>query len=188
MAKIDFDKIIDEYVEYCNSSGKIELEQESIYGIIKPEEIYSSKVVRENTGNPSSRWVSLEVMLDAINNQKMIMNNKNNVYVVPANLISSYFDLKIIDEQYHEMAKFIFECEKDTVLSEEKIGRIFREELIKLRGKKCEFCNCSVDISNQLVASHINARANIRHDDDLTDEDEKMMRMKEEESLDLLQL
>src|SRR5574344_257388 len=164
--------VVNEYVPLRhNDSGKIELEDVSVYGIIRPKELYSSKVVRENTGNPSSRWVALETMKDAIKNQKMVMNNVDNVYVIPSNLINSYFDLKIIDEQYHEMAKYIFECEADKTLSEEKITRIFRDELIRLRGNECEFCNCGVNVSNQLVASHINARANIRHDNQLSDEE-----------------
>mgnify|MGYP003294248686 CR=1 FL=1 len=114
--------IINEYVPLCNNNGKLELDNISVYGIIKPEEIYSSKVIRENTGNPSSRWVSLEIMLQALNENRMVMNNVDNVYVVPSNRISSYFDLRIIDEQYEEMARYIFNSENDTSLSEEKIG------------------------------------------------------------------
>ena len=164
--------IVNEYVPLIHDeNGNIVLSDVSIYGIIKPEEIYSSKVIRKDTGNPSSRWVSLENMLDAINKQKMVMNNKDNVYVIPSNLIKSYFDLKIIDEQYEEMAKYIFEVEDDNFLSEEKIGRIFRDRLITKRGLKCEFCNCKVNISDQLVASHINARKNIRNDNALTNEE-----------------
>ena len=164
--------IVNEYVPLKHDDkGNLVLEDVSVYGIIKPEEIYSSKVVRENTGNPSSRWVGLEIMLEALNNKKMVMNNMNNVYVIPSDLLSSYFDLKIIDEQYKEMAKYIYESEEDNKLSEEKIGRIFRERLINQRGKECEFCNCKVNISDQLVASHINAKSNIRNDDSLTDEE-----------------
>ena len=163
--------IINEYVPLCNNNGKLELDNISVYGIIKPEEIYSSKVIRENTGNPSSRWVSLEIMLQALNENRMVMNNVDNVYVVPSNRISSYFDLRIIDEQYEEMARYIFNSENDTSLSEEKIGKIFRDRLIKQRGLKCEFCNCKINISDQLVASHINARSNIRNDKNLTDKE-----------------
>lgn len=164
--------IVNEYVPLIHDEqGNISLDNTSVYGIIKPEEIYSSKVVREDTGNPSSRWVSLETMLEALNNKKMVMNNVNNVYVVPSYLINSYFDLKIIDEQYEEMAKYIFEVENDNNLSEEKIGRIFRDRLISKRGLECEFCNCKVNISDQLVASHINARSNIRNDKSLSDEE-----------------
>ena len=94
-----------------------------------------------------------------------------NVYVMPSNLISNYFDLKIIDEQYEEMTKYIFESEDNNKLSEEKIGRIFRDRLIAKRGLECEFCNCKVDISDQLVASHINARSNIRNDKTLSDDE-----------------
>lgn len=54
---------------------------------------------------------------------------------------------------------------------EEKIGRIFRDRLISQRGQECEFCNCAVNISDQLVASHISSRANIRNDATLTDEE-----------------
>ena len=164
--------IVNEYVPLRHDeNNNLVLEDISVYGIIKPEEIYSSKVIRENTGNPSSRWVSLEVMLDALNNKKMTMNNVSNVYVIPSNLISNYFDLRIIDEQYEEMAKYIFEVERDDNLSEVKIGRIFRERLIQQRGMECEFCNCKVNISDQLVASHINARANIRKDSELSNEE-----------------
>lgn len=164
--------IVNEYVPLKrNEKGEIELEEISVYGIIKPEEIYSSKVIRENTGNPSSRWVGLDVMLDAMNNRRMVMNNMGNVYVMPSNLISQYFDLRILDEQYEEMAKYIYEVEEDKGLSEEKIGRIFRDRLISQRGMECEFCNCHVNISDQLVASHINARANIRNNNELTEEE-----------------
>lgn len=164
--------IVNEYVPLKTSNNnQLELEDTSIYGIIKPKEIYSSKVVRKNTGNPSSRWVNLEIMLDALNNNKMTMNNKDNVYVMPSNLLASYFNLKIIDEQYNEMAKFIFESEPDAKLSEEKIGRIFRDRLINKRGMECEFCNCHINISDQLVASHINARSNIRNNNELSDEE-----------------
>lgn len=164
--------IVNEYVPLKrNEQGKIELDDISVYGIIKPEEIYSSKVIRENTGNPSSRWVGLDIMIDAIKNRRMIMNNMRNVYVMPSNLISQYFDLRILDEQYEEMAKYIYEVEEDKGLSEEKIGRIFRDRLISQRGMECEFCNCHVNISDQLVASHINARANIRNNSELTDKE-----------------
>lgn len=164
--------IVNEYVPLKhNKNGELELEELSIYGIIKPEEIYSSKVIRENTGNPSSRWVGLDVMLEALNKRKMLMNNMDNVYVMPSNLISQYFDLKILDEQYEEMAKYIYEVEKDKGLSEEKIARIFRDRLINMRGMECEFCNCHVNISDQLVASHINSRSNIRNNNDLSDEE-----------------
>lgn len=164
--------IINEYVPLrSKDDDEYELEDISLYGIIKPEEIYSSKVVRENTGNPSSRWVSLEVMIKALNTDGMTMNDRGNVYVIPSNKLKSWFDIKIIDEQYNEMAKFIFETEKDNKLSEEKIGRIFRDRLISKRGMKCEFCNCRINISDQLVASHINARSNIRNNPNLTDEE-----------------
>lgn len=164
--------IVNEYVPLKrNDNGEIELEELSIYGIIKPEEIYSSKVIRENTGNASSRWVGLDAMLDALNNRKMVMNNMNNVYVIPSNLISQYFDLRILDEQYEEMAKYIYEVEENRGISEEKIGRIFRDRLISQRGMECEFCNCHVNVSDQLVASHINSRVNIRNNNELTDEE-----------------
>ena len=164
--------IVNEYVPLIHDSeGNIVLDDVSVYGIIKPEEIYSSAVIRNNTGNPSSRWVSLENMLDALNNKKMVMNNSDNVYVMPSYLINSYFDLKILDEQYEEMAKYIFEVEDNNTLSEEKIGKIFRDRLIAKRGLECEFINCGVNISDQLVASHINARANIRNDETLSDEE-----------------
>lgn len=164
--------IVNEYVPLkYNENNELELDDISIYGIIKPEEIYSSKVIRKNTGNPSSRWVNLEIMLDALNKKKMIMNNVNNVYVIPSNLLSQYFDLKILDEQYDEMAKYIYEIDKNNGTSEEKIGRIFRDRLIRQRGLECEFCNCGVNISDQLVASHINARANIRNNDDYSDDE-----------------
>ena len=164
--------IVNEYVPLIHDKyGNLGLSDTSVYGIIKPEEIYSSKVIREDTGNPSSRWVSLENMLDALNNKKMVMNNMENVYVIPSYLISSYFDLKIIDEQYEEMSKYIFEVESNAGLSEEKIGKIFRDRLIAKRGLECEFCNCKVNISDQLVASHINSRSNIRNDATLTDEE-----------------
>lgn len=164
--------IVNEYVPLIHDEkDNLVLDDTSVYGIIKPEEIYSSKVVREDTGNPSSRWVSLETMLDALNKQKLVMNNVNNVYVIPSYLISSYFDLKIIDEQYEEMVKYIFEEETNKIISEEKIGRIFRDRLIAKRGLECEFCNCKVNVSDQLVASHINARTNIRNDENLSDEE-----------------
>lgn len=164
--------IVNEYVPlHYDENGKIVLDDVSIYGIIRPEEIYSSRVIRENTGNPSSRWVGLDIMIDALNNHKMVMNGMNNVYVMPSNLLKSYFDLKIIDEQYEEMAKYIYEVELDSSLSEEKIARIFRDRLITKRGLECEFCNCSINVSDQLVASHINARANIRNNNELTDEE-----------------
>lgn len=163
--------IINEYVPLKHDSkGNIVLDENSIYGIIKPKEIYSSRVVRENTGNPSSRWVSLEIMLDALKNKKMKMNNMDNVYVIPSSLIRSYFDLKLVDEQYEEMVKYILETE-DNNISEEKISRIFRDRLIAKRGLECEFCNCGINISDQLVASHINARANIRNNEELTEEE-----------------
>lgn len=142
-----------------------------MYGIIRPKEIYSSKVIKENTGNPSSRWVNLEIMLDCLNKHKMLMNKKDNVYVIPSDLLNSYFNLKIIDEQYEEMAKYIFEQEKDNLLSEEKISRIFRDRIVSKRKFECEFCNCFINVSDQLVASHINAKSNIRNDKTLSDEE-----------------
>ncbi len=164
--------IVNEYVPLVHDEqGNIQLSDVSVYGIIKPEEIYSSKVIREDTGNPSSRWVSLETMIDSLENKRMVMNNKNNVYVMPSYLLNSYFDLKIIDEQYEQMAKYIFEVEENSSLSEEKIAKIFRDRLISKRGLQCEFCNCGVNLSDQLVASHINARANIRNDQSLSDEE-----------------
>lgn len=163
--------IINEYVPLKhNEVGELVLEDISIYGIMKPKEIYSSKVIRENTGNPSSRWVSLEVMLKALNKSSLEMNKKDNVYVIRSDLISKYFDIKILDEQYEEMARYIYEVEKNDELSESKITRIFRDRLIKQRGMKCEFKNCKVCISDQLVASHINARANIRNSIELSKE------------------
>ena len=166
--------ILNEYVPLVHdASGNIipDDKNPSVYGIIKPKEIYSSRVVRGKTGNPSSRWVSLEAMLMALNNHKMVMNNKNNVYVIPSDIIEDFFNLKLIDEQYEEMAKYLFESEDEKGFSEEKIGRLFRDRLIAKRGLVCEFCNCKVDLSDQLVASHINARSNIRNDETLTDEE-----------------
>lgn len=164
--------IVNEYVPLIhNQDGQIVLDDISVYGIIKPEEIYSSKVVRENTGNPSSRWVSLETMLECLEQHKLIMNNVNNVYVVPSDLISSYFDLKIIDEQYEEMSKYIFETEDDVSLSDGKISKIFRDRLVSKRGLQCEFCNCNVDVSDQLIASHIYSKSDIRSNEHLSDEE-----------------
>lgn len=166
--------IINEYVPLkYDASGNIVPDDKnpSVYGIIKPKEIYSSKVVRRKTGNPSSRWVSLETMIEALDNHEVVMNNKNNVYVIPSNLIEGFFKSKLIDEQYEEMAKYLFETKDKKDFSEVKIGRLFRDRLIAKRGLVCQFCNCKVDLSDQLVASHINARSNIRNDDTLTDEE-----------------
>lgn len=163
--------VINEYVPLHYEDNNLVLDDISIYEIIKLEEIYSSKVIRKSTGNASSRWVGLDVMLDALNNHKMVMNNEKNVYVIPSDLISNYFNLKIVDEEYEEMAKYIYEEEKDEIISEEKISRIFRDRLINQRGKKCEFINCNVNISDQLVASHILAKKRIRNDNSLTKEE-----------------
>ncbi len=164
--------IVNEYVPLVhNKQGELVLSDTSVYGIIKPEEIYSSKVIRENTNNPSSRWVKLEDMLSALNNQRVVMNNMNNVYVIPSNMINNYFDLRIIDEQYEEMARYLFEISTDDAFSEEKIGKIFRDRLIAKRGLECEFCNCKVNISDQIIASHIYDRYIIRNDNTLSPEE-----------------
>ena len=177
--------IINEYVPLKQTSeGRLELCDTSVYAIIKPEEVYASKVIREQTGNASSRWVDLDILLRAYNENCVLENSAKNVYVIPSNKLKSFFDTSLINEQYESMSKYLFEeykkgeSDKDKIVG--SIGRIFRNKLIKNRLKSingscpvcaCEFCNCTVDIPELLVASHINARANIRNDDSLTDEE-----------------
>lgn len=162
--------------EYCflktDTDGNIVLDDENyVYGIIKPEEVYNSKVIKNKTGNPSSRWVKLEQILESSETSSMKENNENNVYIIPGKSIASFFDLKIIDEEYETMTKYIYENEKDPDLSESKICRIFRENLIKDRGCKCQFKNCRVNVKELLVASHIESRSYIRNNEKLSDED-----------------
>jgi hypothetical protein len=51
-----------------------------VYLVIKPEEIYNSEVVQ--TGNPSSRWVSLKDIQEVIQSKNYICNRKKNVYLI----------------------------------------------------------------------------------------------------------
>lgn len=186
--------VINEYVPFVrDENGELQLSDRSVYGIIKPSEIYSSKVIREKTGNASSRWVWFEDMLTALSEDRMVENRKKNVYIIPSDKLKAFFDLKLIEEEYSEMAKYLYSELNDDKSSEENkakveqsITRLFRNNLIKTRKKKvginhevnctCEFCNCNVNIPELLVASHINAKANIRNDKTLSD-DEKFRLM-----------
>lgn len=47
----------------------------------------------------------------------------------------------------------------------------FYYKIISQRKLECEFCNCNINISDQLVASHINAKSNIRNDQNLSNEE-----------------
>lgn len=153
---------------------------------MKPKEIYTSKVIKCGTGNASSRWVYLEDMLKCLKENRVIMNRTDNVYIIPSTKLKFFFDTELIIEQYEEMSKYLFEelkkeNKKDIEKLESSISRVFRNRLIKEREKKidaihsvkctCEFCNCGVDIPELLIASHINAKANIRNNSFLTDEE-----------------
>lgn len=185
--------IINEYVPLIRmADGTLGLSDKSIYGIISPSEIYSSGVIKNDTGHASSRWVSFDDMKKALNNQQVVMNNKKNVYVIPSEKIKDFFDTKLIIEQYEEMSKYLYNelkkegNDKNKEKLENSITRLFRNNLIRERIKlidethsvkcTCEFCDCNVNIPELLVASHINAKSNIRNDSSLS-EDEKYTMM-----------
>ncbi len=177
--------IINEYVPLVRKNGVLEYADKSVYAVMKPKEVYSSKVIREKTGNASSRWIWFEDMLKCLEKDSVVMNRKENVYIVPSTRVKDFFDTRLIIEEYEQMSKYLFEKmkeePKDIQRLENSITRIFRNNMIKQRYKKidenhsvnctCEFCNCNVNVPELLVASHINAKANIRNDDSLSDEE-----------------
>ena len=93
--------IINEYALLKqNSDGNLELSDTSVYGIIKPKEIYQSDVIKSKTGNSSSRWVDLDTILRAYNEDRVLLNGSKNVYVIPSSKLKSFFDTSLINEQY----------------------------------------------------------------------------------------
>lgn len=160
--------VINEYTFLkTDSNGHVSPTQNSIYAIVKPSEIYSSKCVI--TGNNSSRWVRLKDMLKAKTEENVILNHVKNVYIVPDDKLELYFKTHIIDEEYKEMTKFAYVKAARGELKVDQVTKLFRDSLIREEGMHCQFCNCHVKTSDLLVASHIEAKSNIKHDETISD-------------------
>ncbi|RXY96820.1 HNH endonuclease [Malacoplasma penetrans] len=170
-----------------NLKKDLELDWENrVYAIIDPRQVYSSKVVKNEKMNPTSRWINLEDVLEANNNKKIeyIENKSKNVYIVSWVNIKSFFINKIkplyktmINENlYSELD----ELDIQNLQKEEErysiFRKIFRDKLIAERGVKCEFKYCSVKLPELLIASHIEPVYSIVQDDkiDLTKKIEKI--------------
>lgn len=153
--------VINLYIPLKSNKKDLDLENR-VYLIINPQEIYSSKVIKNKTSNSSSRWVKLEEILDIINNKVYKLNNKKNVYIVHWKKIKWFFD-NILKEEYLNMINYELSNISLTDLDNSKKNKyvytkyrqLFRELLISNRGIKCEIINCKIDIIQLLVASHI---------------------------------
>lgn len=181
-----FRKIIDNYERvlvinvYYPLKEDLTIDKENrVYQVIKPEEIYNSEVVQ--TGNPSSRWVSLKDIQEVIQNKNYILNRKKNVYLIHWENLIEFFDT-ILTSQYITMIKqkhqeiIIGELEKEEEELDERIvsreRRLFRELLIASgRGIKCEMLNCRINLDRVLIASHIKPVNVIKRDRKLVDEE-----------------
>lgn len=137
-----------------------------VYLIIDPKEIYSSKVIKNNKKNPSSRWIKLEDIIDVMHgknleyNKNFKFNNKKNVFILNGNYIYSFFS-EILQTKYQDM---IYSNFPDINLSDlknnnskkyQKYRKSFRDNLITNRGFCCEIINCNISQIELMIASHI---------------------------------
>lgn len=151
-----------------------------IYLIIKPSEIYSSKVLKNKTWNPSSRWVDLKDILSVLKNENFMSNPNKNVYIVHPKKIQWFFK-NILKKEYAEMIKQMmnFELERINLLKlidenskkYNKYRKLFRENLISQRGIKCEINNCKIRSIELMIASHIKPVNKIINDESLNKEE-----------------
>lgn len=174
-----FQKIISDYERvlviniYIPLKNNKELDfDKRVYLIVDPKKIYSSKVIEKNTKNASSRWVTLEDILNVIDNKIYKKNPKENVYLVYWKKIKWFFD-EILKKEYIEMINSELKKVSLDDLTDEntkkykKFRRLFRESLISSRGIKCEIIQCKINISELLIASHIKPVNKIINDNNL---------------------
>lgn len=181
-----FQKLIDNYERVLVINIYVPLDEqncpifsERVYLIVKPKEIYSSKVFKNKTSNPSSRWVKLEEILDILNNKIYKCNSKQNVYIVHWEKIRWFFD-NILKTEYANMINSELTNIKFTDLNEEngnkykKYRQLFREKLILERGIKCEIIGCKIKTLELMIASHIKPVHIIIKDKTLNEEQKNM--------------
>lgn len=134
--------------------------QKRTYLIVDPKIIYLSKVIEKGTNSPSSRWVTLEDIIDVMNNKIYKENNKKNVYIVYWEKLKWFFN-NILKTEYITMINSELDKINISDLSNEnnkkykKYRRLFREMLISKRGIECEINNCNIRILELMIASHI---------------------------------
>jgi hypothetical protein len=171
-----FKKLVDEYerlivvnIYYPLDNNNNPSNEERIYLFVDPEEIYSSKVIKNHKKNPSSRWIDLKdiISIDAIK-----ANRKNNVFILRPNMLMDFFK-EIFLEKYINMIRS--ELHKISVNDLtwkdnrfKKHRKLFKKLLVQQRGfEKCEIKNCDVNISKILIASHIKPVHAINNDPEL---------------------
>ncbi|WP_127943059.1 HNH endonuclease signature motif containing protein [Mycoplasma sp. ATU-Cv-703] len=147
-----------------------------VYLIVDPKEIYKSKVVNNDKKNASSRWVTLEQILNVIESEGQLANDKKNVHLVHWKKIQSFFD-SYLKRAYRKMVKEEWNNFVDKNIRKddfEKSGRkIFRELLINTRGIRCEIIGCKVNIIELLIASHIKPVSAIKSDNSIEEKQKR---------------
>lgn len=170
--------IINEYVPLeIDSNNNVSLSKKSVYTIIDPEEFYKSKVVQEQNGNASSRWVSIEDIYRCYTSNVIMMNQSDNVHIVPSTKMFSFLKKLLKGEkterfsfnrskfskkiQYHAQTEHVEE-----VLNEDLAQKQFREGLMVRSKCRCEICGSSYPL-DAMKASHTYPREYIRNDESL---------------------
>ncbi len=177
-------------------------ENNYVYLIISPCEIYTSKVTDDILFKPnkvnysaSSRWVNLEQMLDVLKNKKTLLNSRRNVWIVHPSNLSDFLNSIIFDEYKNQinlsMRKLLHEKhQKNGVKYNELVKLVLRarnyirKEMLK-NEKKCQIKNCDINVKECLVVSHI-VPVNEIINDDLLSKDEKIMQIKDKNNVLLL--
>lgn len=172
--KATFKKLIENYEKvlviniYFPLKKNREIDDENrIYLIVKPSEIYESKVIKKKTWNASSRWAKLEDILSVIidKNIEYKENKRKNVYILSKYNLKQFF-YKNLKKEYDSMIQKELDESANQLESQnqildpesedfQKYRKIFRQNIIWQRGNKCEIKGCKVNVLQLMIASHI---------------------------------
>lgn len=188
--------VINLYFPLTKKDNQLVIDENNyFYYIVKPTEIYSSKVVRKYLisknkndslkWNTSNRWARL---IDAIelnnSNEHYLLNKKSNAFIVTNKNIKNFFKEKIIYDDYLKMLDNLNtniyqemknEFNNNKLINDNLISKhrqIFRNKLYEVRSnRKCDIENCNIDLDECLIASHIKAVNEIIADNKLSDKE-----------------
>lgn len=160
--------IINIYAPYRKDNLQVDYSN-IIFFVIDPDEIIKSKVIE--TGNPSSRWVMNDQILNIIqskNKKTFYLNNekKKSVYIIHCTKIYEFFKSKLpsIYNKSKPKSKLQLKLESKLqlkvreVVKTNEITQGFRQAfraILLYYFNKCQVKNCDISMPEMLVASHI---------------------------------
>lgn len=150
------------------------INENKIWLLVDPLQIYSSKVLERETWNDSSRWMKTKDILSCMRSGRITTNSKKNVYASGKDsLLELLSDSKLRSKYYlmnelSESAKMYIEKD-DSVEDYSRIRNEFRKLL--LNENENNQINSKVINPSLLVASHIWGVSLIKNDSTLSNQE-----------------